>query len=192
MFTLILTNKAGHRPLTGLGYPFDATLGYPGEGPSHNPPTRRGVRPSLRLWSTRRSQTTSVDSLRIRLDFDGNSTKTTFGNSDTRLGQWLHASRHHYKTEATTGVVASNRGARRRHRQDSRPSVIIAPVALGADATEVLPAPLTASSSYTIGGVSASPAPSELSLPVTQAHPPRRDGSSFESLHSNKGLVWHL
>jgi hypothetical protein len=175
---MMLTNKAGHRPLTGPGYTFDATLGYPGEGPSHQPPTSRGVRPTLRLWSTRRPHAASVDSLRVRLHFDGNPPKTTFGNSDTRLGQWLHASRHRSKTEATTGeiprsisvdsfqhsttsdnittvtpgVIVPDHGVRRRHRQDFRPSGIIAPVAPGADATEVLLSPPTASRSSTLGG----------------------------------------
>jgi hypothetical protein len=54
-----MTTKGGRAPLTGLGYLFDATLRYPGKGSSHHPPTRRGVRPSLRFWSTRRPNTTA-------------------------------------------------------------------------------------------------------------------------------------
>jgi hypothetical protein len=62
------TTKAGHGPRSGLGYQFDATLGYPREGPSHSPFTRRGTKPSLRVWSTKRPERRVADPSRIRLD----------------------------------------------------------------------------------------------------------------------------
>ncbi len=71
-----LTNKTDHGPRTGLGYQFDATLGYPGEGPSHSPFTRRGTRPSLRVWSTKRPERHVVDPIRVRLDFNPASSAT--------------------------------------------------------------------------------------------------------------------
>jgi hypothetical protein len=90
-----LTNKSGHGPRTGLWYQFDATLGYPGEGPSHSLFTRRGTRPSLRVWSTKRPKRHVVDPIRVRLDFNPIplATKVDHGNSDTRLGRWLQSSR---------------------------------------------------------------------------------------------------
>ena len=93
---MLCPSKAGHGPRTGLGYSFDATLGYPGEGPSHSPPLRRCSRPSLRLWSTKRPH--AMDPLRVRLEFSASAvdplpSKTVHGNSDTRLGQWLHNAR---------------------------------------------------------------------------------------------------
>ncbi len=89
------TNKAGHGPRTGLGYQFDATLEYPGEGPSHSPFTRRGTKPSLRVWSTKRLGRQVVDPTRVQLDFSPIAmvSKSAHGNSDTRLGRWLHSVR---------------------------------------------------------------------------------------------------
>ena len=88
-------NKAGRAPLMGLGFLFDSTLGYPGEGPSHSPHTWRGFRPSLRLWSSKRSSPTLVAHNLSSLDVPGRQppSKTTHGNSDTSLGRWLHAAR---------------------------------------------------------------------------------------------------
>ena len=79
----------------GLGFLFDSTLGYPGEGPSHSPNTRRGFRPSLRLWSSKRSSPTLVGSSLSSLDVPGQQppSKIAHGNSDTSLGRWLHAAR---------------------------------------------------------------------------------------------------
>ncbi len=56
---------------------------------------RRGSRPSLRLWSTKRPNAAAVDPLRIWLQFDGvpPPSKAAHGNNDTRLGRWLHNSR---------------------------------------------------------------------------------------------------
>ncbi len=90
-----MTNKSGHGPRTSLGYQFDSTMGYPGEGPSHSPFTRRGTRPSLRIWSTKRPARHMVDPLRVRLDVSPIplAPKLAHGNSDTRLGRWLHSSR---------------------------------------------------------------------------------------------------
>ena len=88
-------NKAGLAPRMGLGFCFDSTLGYPGEGPSHSPNTRRGFRPSLRLWSSKRSSPTLVDHTLSSLDALRRQppAKLAHGNSDTSLGRWLHAAR---------------------------------------------------------------------------------------------------
>jgi hypothetical protein len=90
-----MTNKSGHGPRTGLGYQFDSTMGYPGEGPSHSRFTQQGTRPSLRVWFTKRPGQHMVDPLRVRLDVSPISLapKLAHGNSDTRLGRWLHSSR---------------------------------------------------------------------------------------------------
>ena len=79
----------------GLGFLFDSTMGYPGEGPSHSPNTRHGFRPSLRLWSSKRPSTALVARNTISLDVPGRQppSKTAHGNSDTSLGRWLHAAR---------------------------------------------------------------------------------------------------
>jgi hypothetical protein len=159
-----MTNEAGHSPLPGLGYTFDATLGYPGEGPSHHPP-----------------HSAAVDSLRIRLDFEHNLPKTTFGNSDTRLGQWLHASRHQAMTDATTRVTFSNTGFRRRHRQDSRHRTTAAgghsgteaPVAPGAEATDTFPSTATGQCFSTTVAAQEARAPSELQNPLPRPIPRR-------------------
>jgi hypothetical protein len=169
-----MTNEAGHSPPLGLGHPFDATLATPGKDPPNIPPTRRGVRPSLRLWSTRRPHSAAVDSLRIRLDFEHNLPKTTFGNSDTRLGQWLHASRHQAMTDATTGVTFSHTGFRRRHRHDSRHhtteagghSGTEALVAPGAEATDTFPSTTTDQCFSTTVAAREARAPSELQNPL--------------------------
>jgi hypothetical protein len=86
-------NKADRAPLMGLGLLFDSTLGYPGEGPSHSPNTRREFRPSLRLWSSKRPSTTLVEHNLSSLDVAGRqpASKIAHGNSDTSLGRWLHA-----------------------------------------------------------------------------------------------------
>jgi hypothetical protein len=88
-------NNVGVGPRIGLGYPFDSTLGYPGEGPSRYPHTRREERPSLRIWSTRGRPTSSSDAVSTRLVFDDVPPlrKVAHGNSDTRLGQWLQTFR---------------------------------------------------------------------------------------------------
>jgi hypothetical protein len=92
MPTLTPTNKSGHGPRMGLGYTFDSTLGYPGEGPSPSPHYRRGT---LRIWSTKRLHTTLVDPVPIPSNLHGDRAplKTTHGNSDTSLGRWLHTVR---------------------------------------------------------------------------------------------------
>ena len=79
----------------GLGYLFDSTLGYPGEGPSHPPHTRRGTRPSLRLWSTKRPYPTLVDPVCTRLVFGTAPVPVVRkpGNLDTSLGRWLQTAR---------------------------------------------------------------------------------------------------
>jgi hypothetical protein len=53
------------------------------------------TRGEVRVWSTKRPGTAQVDPVRIRLDFEPISaiSKLTHGNSDARLGRWLHASR---------------------------------------------------------------------------------------------------
>ena len=83
----------------GLGYLFDSTLGYPGEGPSHIPPHRREIRPALRLWSTRRPVRASSESHQTPPVLnDGQApVKRDHGNSDTGLGRWLHAARSHHR-----------------------------------------------------------------------------------------------
>jgi hypothetical protein len=99
-----MPSNGGFGPHIGLGYLFDSTLGFPGEGPSRYPHMRRGERPSLRLWSTRERPTTSSDVVRTRLDFDAVSPlkKAAHGNSDTRLGQWLQSSRCKSATDNAT------------------------------------------------------------------------------------------
>ncbi len=99
-----MLNSGGVGPRTGLGYPFDSTLGYPGEGPSRYPHMRRGERPSLHLWSTRERSTPSADAVSTRLVFDAAPPpqKAAHGNNDTRLGQWLHASRRLGTTDIAT------------------------------------------------------------------------------------------
>jgi hypothetical protein len=123
-------NNGGVGPRIGLGYPFDSTLGYPGEGPSRYPHMRRGERPSLRLWSTRGRPMPSSDAVSTRLVFDDVPPlkKAAHGNSDTRLGQWLQASRRQGTTdiatprqkrvpdpEAVDGWIASTQPAGRLH-----------------------------------------------------------------------------
>jgi hypothetical protein len=116
-------NKAGRAPRMGLGFLFDSTMGYPGEGPSHSPNTRRGFRPSRCLWSSKRSSTTLVEHNPSSLDVPRRPppSKTAHGNSDTSLGRWLHAartskSRRDYIGEPSSGL----RGTSHRQKPTSK------------------------------------------------------------------------
>ena len=57
---------------------------------------RRGTKPSLRIWSTKRPGRASVDPVQVHSEFTTKTLalKTTHGNSDTRLGRWLHGEPH--------------------------------------------------------------------------------------------------
>jgi hypothetical protein len=90
------------RTWMGRGYLFDATLGYPGEGPSPTPQHRRDVRPALRLWSTRRPDRAPVATSIIPAFSPGGQApvKIQHGNSDTGLGRWLYAARTHQSQDS--------------------------------------------------------------------------------------------
>ena len=104
--------EADGGPRRGLGYIFDSTLGYPGEGPFPPPPHRRDVRPGLRLWSTARPvrapPAPNVIPARIPGDL-GVPAKRAHGNNDTSLGRWLHSLRTHKARDS------SKTGSSRRH-----------------------------------------------------------------------------
>ena len=104
--------EADGGPRRGIGYIFDSTLGYPGEGPFPPPPHRRDVRPGLRLWSTARPvrapPAPNVIPARIPGDL-GVPAKRAHGNNDTSLGRWLHSLRTHKARDS------SKTGSSRRH-----------------------------------------------------------------------------
>jgi hypothetical protein len=106
-------NKGGTGPRAGLGYLFDSTLGYPGEGPSHPPHTRRGTRPSLRLWSTTRSRSTVADPICTRLMFDTAQAPVIEkpGNLVTSLGRWLQTARNNsFRKHTSCDIAPPQRG----------------------------------------------------------------------------------